>query len=264
MDTVFSNLKSGGILVRLKTQENVLKALEGKNDQLAKKIKNKRDADNREVIDAFRGFNYCPIYFFYSSNSVKIKNREFKDILLDFNLNPVPDSLNLNENYVIATFDFTQKDTSSYWMNSEYSFVWTQKEGEYVAERRMVDLYGSPSFYNTGVSGLILFSPELVSLQEVRDEELIDYGSLLVHQRIMNAFSYFLTNKNIAIYRYPHYIPTYEGLPFRRPKEKAVKQLQLELERMGKEYFNDYPIFQFNSFHEFQNQIPKPNFKPPF
>jgi hypothetical protein len=248
IDTIFSNLKSGGIFVRLKTNENTLKALKGKNDQLAEKIIRERNKENQEIIEAFKVFTYCPIYFFYSSNSKKVINREFENVLLDFNLNPIPDTLKLNENYLIATFDYTSKDTSSYFVGSEYRYVSTEIDGQYKGERKRVDVYGSPSAFDSGVSGLVFLSPELVPIKHVNDIPVNIINYITGEDKPTCIDFTILGSGGLYISAYPSYVRTFEGLPFERTKQKTIEKLQYKMEMIGKKYYKyySYPSLNMN------------------
>lgn len=174
---IFNELPTGAILVRLKTNHNTLVALENKNKeqkqkleeldtneqsksnieadilkrtQLINKIKTNRDKNNSEIINAFDQFTFCPVYYFYSTDSRSVANKDFNNILLDKNLNvskPIP---NLNNNYLIAEFGQTNQDTIANMgrgqdLHSENRTNSTSMEG--------------------GVDALVLLSPEFVQLQ---------------------------------------------------------------------------------------------------
>ena len=83
-----NNLKNGFLLVRLRTSENAIKSLEKAGNQtMANTVKVQQQKNNLRLKAAFReNFTYCPVYFFYSSDSDKLLRGETKGILLNENL----------------------------------------------------------------------------------------------------------------------------------------------------------------------------------
>lgn len=198
-DTIFKNLHNGAILVRLRSNNILLKSLEQKNDTiLLNKIIKERDKKNKEIIEAFSSFTYCPVYFFYSENSRKLANKEFDNYLLDKELKPIDNIPNLDNNYLIATFDAVREDTS--WSNySNYSTYVLQNNETGNLERRHLWNHASVS----GIDALVLFNPDFQFLQEP----------------------------------YPHYVRTYENLLFNfRSKTDVINILQNEI-AMYVQYF---------------------------
>lgn len=83
-----AKLKSGILLVRLKTREKGIDALL-KNGQKRKAEKYRKEVyeDNLSVINAFKkNYNFSDVYFFYSSNSEDVRNKNFKGVFLNENL----------------------------------------------------------------------------------------------------------------------------------------------------------------------------------
>jgi hypothetical protein len=82
-------LKKGILLVRLRTQENAIKSLEKANNKAgAEKIRAQQAQANKQLINAFQAnFTFCPVYFFYSSETENVKNGNTNGIFLDNNLN---------------------------------------------------------------------------------------------------------------------------------------------------------------------------------
>ena len=107
------DLHNNAILVRLKTSDNQINALKemGRNDD-AEEFRKKQFAINREIVNAFKkNFNFCPVYFFYSSSSYYIKHQQYNGHLLNDSL--VADTsvkFNSNKAY-IAEFDYLDPDT---------------------------------------------------------------------------------------------------------------------------------------------------------
>jgi hypothetical protein len=155
IDACFLNLKSGGILVRLQSNSLVIETLKEKNDSLKlKKILSLRDAHNREIINAFQYFAYCPVYFFYASDSKKIMQKDFDNVLLDNNLNPVKPIPDLDNNYLIAGFELS-KGYSSYTDN-------------YAVENPDLDenYKGNVTYFESGVYALVLYQPDFKYLDD--------------------------------------------------------------------------------------------------
>lgn len=75
-------LKEGVLLVRLKTREKSIAALQNKgNASMAAAIKAKQSILNDKLIEAFKeGFTYCPVYFIYSYDSKKVIDKEFESV----------------------------------------------------------------------------------------------------------------------------------------------------------------------------------------
>ncbi|KAA9327373.1 hypothetical protein [Adhaeribacter soli] len=82
--------KDGVLLVRLRTSEIAIKKLEDSgNKQMAASVRQQREKDNQKLAAAFRKhFTFCPVYFFYSYDSEKVKAGQFTGIMLDHNLKP--------------------------------------------------------------------------------------------------------------------------------------------------------------------------------
>lgn len=77
-------LRNGVLLVRLRTQENAIKQLQKTDKRLADALRKNQYKENKQLADAFRkDFNFCPVYFFYSTDSEKLLNGEMKGLLLN-------------------------------------------------------------------------------------------------------------------------------------------------------------------------------------
>jgi len=107
---LMKKLKSeGAILVRLKTHQNKIDALKrAGNVEAAKKVQDEQDSQNKSIIEAFRDtFNFCPVYFFYSSDSKYISRLQTDSVTF---LNPElkPDtSIRFAEGFFLVA-EFTQ------------------------------------------------------------------------------------------------------------------------------------------------------------
>lgn len=75
-------IHDGVLLVRLKQKQKSIDALRKRGRvKLAKKIELKQQNRNKYIIDAFNArFDFCPVYFFYSSDSKHIRNNNLDSI----------------------------------------------------------------------------------------------------------------------------------------------------------------------------------------
>lgn len=103
-------LKDGMLLVRLKSSQNQIEALQKQGlDKEAEKRKNQQYLDNKEIILSFgTTFDFCPVYFFYDVDSKKITDGEFEGVVLNQNLSPV-DPGELKSVYRACEFSQTEK-----------------------------------------------------------------------------------------------------------------------------------------------------------
>lgn len=104
--TQIRELKEGVLLIQLKTSQNTIDAYIKKgNLKKANFIKARQDQDNKSIIKGFRDyFNFCPVYFCYSTDRNNLKNKDYSKItFLDDDLKPIVIPLNLTEvNYYIS------------------------------------------------------------------------------------------------------------------------------------------------------------------
>lgn len=87
--TELKDLKSGVLLVRLQEGINKYKALKdaGKISQ-AEEHKKEMHLRNLEVVNAFKKYySFSSVYFFYNTDTEKVKNGEVLPVLLDDSLN---------------------------------------------------------------------------------------------------------------------------------------------------------------------------------
>ena len=97
-------LKSGALLVRLKTSENIIKGLKdaGRNED-AEKVRMEQEATNKEIVSAFsEHFTFCKIFYFYSHNSASVKAGKLNGVLLNKDLHV--DSSFTSSNFLIGQF----------------------------------------------------------------------------------------------------------------------------------------------------------------
>lgn len=75
-------LHNGALLVRLKQKQKSINALKKQGRvKLANKVELKQKNRNSYIIDAFKTrFDFCPVYFFYSSDSKYIRNNELDSV----------------------------------------------------------------------------------------------------------------------------------------------------------------------------------------
>ncbi|MCX6258988.1 MAG: outer membrane beta-barrel protein [Bacteroidia bacterium] len=120
-------LKNGLLLVRLKTFENKINALmEAGYTEDAAKVKTKQETENKKIVSAFRNyFNFCNVYFFFSNNTIEIKNRKFNNVFLNDSL--VIDktmTIDTTKSIFIAEFGNKEPDTTTYYYQFyKYEFI---------------------------------------------------------------------------------------------------------------------------------------------
>nr|NQU93271.1 hypothetical protein [Bacteroidota bacterium] len=170
------DLKNGTLLVRLKTSTPKIEALKksGKNE-LAEKTQKRQEKENRAIITAFsERFNFCKVGFFYSDNSLKVKNRIFDGILLNDSLQPdTAIYIHPEESFFIAEFGNTEQDTTQNF--SHYSKA-TSQEGR----GREPVYYGGTNF---GINALI-----------IRDENF---------DQLQNPFPYYIRTQFRSLKKHP-------------------------------------------------------------
>jgi hypothetical protein len=97
-------LKKGALLVRLKTNESAISKLKAAgNYDLAAQIERETFLTNKQIVRGFtKEFNFCPVYFFYSTYSDSVKHKNTEGIFLDTTLALNP-NIRCNANfYLIA------------------------------------------------------------------------------------------------------------------------------------------------------------------
>ncbi len=104
--TQIQELKGGVLLVQLKTKQNTIGAYNTKGlREKADEVKELQALDNMSIIKGFKEyFNFCPVYFYYSSDKEHLKNKEFSSIkFLDDSLTPISLNISLDTvNYFIS------------------------------------------------------------------------------------------------------------------------------------------------------------------
>lgn len=91
-------LKSGILLVRLKTKQNAVLLMEARGMQEdADLVWEEQRKKNDEIVKAFELiFDFCPVYFFYDENSGTVRDGNYEGLLLNadydtLNLDTLPD-----------------------------------------------------------------------------------------------------------------------------------------------------------------------------
>jgi hypothetical protein len=104
-------LKSGALFVRLKTGDLQAAALERSgNKSEAEEYRKKQNEENKAIVQAFlKNFRFCPVYFFYSSCSQKIRSKDFNGCLLDKNLQTDSARITPVKGYMTAEFGKSDK-----------------------------------------------------------------------------------------------------------------------------------------------------------
>lgn len=83
-----ADFQSSTLLVRLQDKSLSLKSLEAKGKtKEAERLRQIQYQENREILLSFKNtFDFCPVLFFYSSNSDAIRNGNFEGVLFDADL----------------------------------------------------------------------------------------------------------------------------------------------------------------------------------
>ncbi len=109
-------MKEGVMLVRLKTSEKVIEGLKdaGLFDK-AKEVRQEQKEENQEIAAAYhKSFDFCPVYFFYSDCSGKVREGNFEDCLMDHNLEKMKSVPEIGDNYFISEFSHVRKTDPVY------------------------------------------------------------------------------------------------------------------------------------------------------
>lgn len=134
-------LKNGNVLVRLKTSQPKIDALQ-KAERAAKadRVEKKQLEENREIVNAFRKeFTFTDFYFFYSHHSEAVRNNELKNIFLNDDLE-LDSSIEADESkasYIIELANI-EPDT-----NQVFAHYTNRTTGSFEQER-VPTFHGSP------------------------------------------------------------------------------------------------------------------------
>lgn len=155
-------LKSGALLIRLKTSANAINALKqaGRAEE-ADKIKQEQLIKNKDIAKAFsENIAFCKVYFFYSDHSDAIKNGDFGSLM---NGSLETDSTFNSVNYLIGEFGTSPTN---------------KLDGFIIEDRSLVQLESPfPSFIRTNKAGLKTRSYTEIA-QELNNELEIFYNKI--------------------------------------------------------------------------------------
>lgn len=100
-------LKRSALLVRLKTRTQSIAAYRKAGAELlAQRIEQEQFAENKLIADLFRQyFTFCPVYFFYSSNTKAVQDGVKQGIFLNNALQPDANIVLPYDTYYIAEID---------------------------------------------------------------------------------------------------------------------------------------------------------------
>jgi hypothetical protein len=165
------DLKNGTLLVRLMTSENKIKALQNAGyPEKAEEAKAEQAAINNKIAEAFRlNFNFCRVFFFYSSASEEVKQLQFKGNLLGYNLEPAAVIDPPIEAFFVAEFGDLQQTDEKY-RDSE-SFRETDSGGR----EAQTTYYGSPDM---GLPALLIRDRDFIQLRDPFPYYVRTYESL--------------------------------------------------------------------------------------
>ena len=107
-------LNNTALLVRLKSYKKQLDLLtDDKYKSRKEAIIKHRDEENQEIIDAFdKAFDFCPVYFFYNSDSKKVLEKDFKNLFLNHELKKDPNITFSLDTFLIGEFGYAVTDSS--------------------------------------------------------------------------------------------------------------------------------------------------------
>lgn len=110
-------LQEGTLLVRLKTEEKKIAALEsiGKT-ALAERTRRLRREQNLRIVDAFQQhYTYSKVVFFFNTDSRKVLEHQWEGIFLDSNLERDPAiRIDTTKGYYIGEIDVLEADTTKH------------------------------------------------------------------------------------------------------------------------------------------------------
>ena len=101
-----NQLKDGFLLVRLHSVENKIIALQARGQRSeANRTKVAQKMENARIVKAFHEhFDFCPVYFFYSKESKKIKDNQLDGVVLNRQFLPVAQEQIAEKQFLIADF----------------------------------------------------------------------------------------------------------------------------------------------------------------
>lgn len=152
------DLKSGVLLVRLKTRSSAITLMREKGwNTKADQVQAEQDAINKTIIAAFKSdFTFCQVYFFKSEDSDKVREKEFDQV--DF----FDSELQIIERVVIGEKNvFTAEFTKIEQIEGEAKDVPYYENGENGLEKRQKSTGGA----SMGFEALIIKDDQLKQLK---------------------------------------------------------------------------------------------------
>ncbi|MDG1476615.1 MAG: hypothetical protein P8Q14_05680, partial [Vicingaceae bacterium] len=116
-------LHKGALFIRLKQKQKSIDALRKKGqEKLANKIELKQKNRNSYIVDAFKSrFDFCPIYFFYSSDSKHVRNNDLDSISFLNDSLQIDFSIIVNDtNFYIAEFGHIEPEETFTYQSSTH------------------------------------------------------------------------------------------------------------------------------------------------
>jgi hypothetical protein len=120
-----NELKNGALVVKLKTNKNLIDELEKQgNKDLAEEKRLEAYFINKNIMEAFKdNFKFCKLYFIYSSASDSLLNGTRKGIFLDSALRPST-AIEMNEKfYLLAERDYVYNSSIGFVPEDSARFV---------------------------------------------------------------------------------------------------------------------------------------------
>ena len=159
-------LEKNALLIRLKSYKRQIALAENNNNtELRNKIIKRRDTDNKEIINAFnKEFHFCPVYFFYNTDTKKILNNEFENVFLNVNLQKDTSIHFSSKKYLIGEFGESLINN-----NTDFS-----NYGIYITDEKLNII---PNPFPNFVSGYFAFAKrEYTEIVKVLNRKLISYS----------------------------------------------------------------------------------------
>ena len=161
-----NNLKTGVLIVRLKSKQNAIDALlKTGRTKKAQKLKEEIDHYNKKVIISFKQhYTFSEVYFFYSKNTQSVKEKNFDSIFLNEKLEE-DSSIVLNPEhdfYMIGDFDNVRTLTDEGEYSNQSSLIseaFVIKDSDFDQMPRPF-----PLFVRTANKGLITY--QIIKLNE--------------------------------------------------------------------------------------------------